>query len=468
MLNGQKKCKADKALHQGHIEMKIKLISPKVSLRPMDSEYKRRMSPSLSLATIASLINDKHFVYIEDENVQEVNFHDSPDLVGITANVDTAKRAYEIASRYKNKSVLTILGGIHISANPEEALKHAHSVCIGEAEEIMEEIISDVQQGTLKQRYYNPRPTGCENIPLPNWSLINKSKYLYTNIICTSRGCPFKCDFCYNSSSYVHNKYRNRPIDSILNEIQQLETKQVMFIDDNFIGNPQYAMDIIQELKPLKLTWHAAVSTNIVHMPKLLDEMENSGCKSLFIGFESINDESIKSVHKVQNNISMYEKLIQELHSRGIMINASVIFGFDNDNSNVFKNTLNWLVKNKIETMTAHILTPYPGTVLYKKLLSENRIIDFDTDHYNTANVVFKLKSMTADELYQGYLWIYDQFYSFKNILKRLPEDKSQRASYLLFNLCYRKFGKITSLLGKLGLMNLIGKLGRRLAYNIE
>lgn len=354
--------------------MKIKLISPKTSLRPMDSEYKRRLSPSLSLVTIAALIEDKHFVYIEDENVQEINFNDSPDLVGITANVDTAKRAYEIASKYKEKSVLTILGGIHISANPEEALIHADSVCIGEAEEIMEEIILDAQQGTLKQRYYNPHPTDPQNIPLANWSLTNKSKYLYTNIICSSRGCPFKCDFCYNSCSYVHNRYRNRPIESILKEIQQLGTRQVMFIDDNFIGNPTHTTELVRRLKRLELSWHAAVSANIVYMPKLLDEMKDSGCKSLFIGFESTNGESIKSVHKVQNNTSLYEKLVQELHSRGIMINASLVFGFDNDNANVFRNTLDWLVRNKIETMTAHILTPYPGTALYRQLLLENRI----------------------------------------------------------------------------------------------
>ena len=241
-----------------------------------------------------------------------------------------------------------------------------------------------------------------------------------------------------------------------------------MFIDDNFIGNPQHAMDLIQKMKPLKLAWHAAVSTNIVHMPKLLDAMRDCGCKSLFIGFESINDESIKSVHKVQNNILLYEKLIQELHSRGIMINASIVFGFDNDNPNVFRNTLDWLIRNKIETMTAHILTPYPGTVLYKRLKKDGRILDFDTNHYNTANVVFKPQNMTSEELYKGYLWVYDQFYSFKNILKRLPENKKQRASFLLFNFGYRKFGKITSLLGKFGFMNFIGKLGRKLAYNIE
>lgn len=150
------------------------------------------------------------------------------------------------------------------------------------------------------------------------------------------------------------------------------------------------------------------------------------------------------------------------------MINASLVFGFDNDTPDVFKSTLDWLVQNKIETMTAHILTPYPGTLLYKRLLNDGRIIDFDTNHYNTANVVFIPKNMTAKQLKDGYLWIYDQFYSFKNIIKRLPEDKKQRIPYLLFNFGYRKFGKIISILGKIGLMSFIGKMGRKLSYNIE
>ena len=439
-----------------------------MSLRPMDSEYKRRLSPSLALVTLAALIGKEHSVYIEDENIQSLNFNDQPDLVGITVNVDTAKRAYAIAKKYRKKGVLTLLGGIHVSANPDEALAHADAVCIGEAEEIMDQIIADAQKGQLQKKYYNPCPTDPKNIPAPNWSLINKSKYLYTNIICSSRGCPFQCDFCYNSNSYVHHKYRNRPIPHVLKEIKQLGTKQVMFIDDNFIGNPKHALELVRQMKPLKLTWHAACSTNILQMPELMDEMAASGCRSLFIGFESINAESMKSVHKVQNNIALYEKLIKELHQRGIMINASLVFGFDHDTPAVFKDTLNWLVKNKIETMTAHILTPYPGTVHYKKLLAENRIIDFDTSHYNTANVIFKPKNLTPEELYQGYLWIYDEFYSFKNIFKRIPEKKSQRMSFLLFNIGYRKFGKITSLLGRLGLMNFIGRFARRLAYKVK
>lgn len=448
--------------------MKIKLISPKMSLRPMDSEYKRGMSPSLSLATLASLITKKHSVYIEDENVQKLNLKDNPDLVGITVNIDTAKRAYQIASTYRKMGVKTILGGIYVSSNPKEAIQYADSICIGEAEEILKQIISDAEQGKLKKHYFNPYPTNPQNIPLPKWSLIDKTKYLYTNIICSSRGCPFKCDFCYNSSNYIHHKYRNRPIASVINEIKQAQTKQIMFIDDNFIGNPAHTMRLIKALKPLKLTWHAAVSANLVNMTKLMDEMQLSGCKSLFIGFESINIQSLKNANKIQNNILLYEKLVYELHSRNIMVDASIVFGFDSDQPTVFKETLNWLIKNKIETMTAHILTPYPGTTLYEKLLSENRIVDFDTNHYNTANVVFQPKNMTRKQLYEGYIWIYNQFYSFNNILKRLPDNQTRKIPFLLFNLGYRKFGKVTSYIGKLGFMNLIGKLARKLSYNIE
>jgi radical SAM superfamily enzyme YgiQ (UPF0313 family) len=165
----------------------------------------------------------------------------------------------------------------------------------------------------------------------------------------------------------------------------------------------------------------------------------------LFIGFESINENSILSAGKKQNKVKDYEELIAFLHENGIMVNASLVFGFDYDEPAVFEHTLNWLIKNKIETMTAHILTPYPGTVLYKQLFSENRIIDFKPNKYNTSNVVFKPQRMTAEELKNGYLWIYREFYSLKNIIKRRPVNKALRMPYFLFNFGYRKYGRITS-----------------------
>jgi radical SAM superfamily enzyme YgiQ (UPF0313 family) len=454
-------------LQPGGGTVRVKLIAPRMSLRPMDSEFKRRLSPSLSLVTLAALMK-AHYVYIEDANIRSINFEDQPDLVGISVNVDTAKNAYAIALRYKAKGIPVILGGIHASANPQEALNYADSVCIGDAEPVIDQILHDAQNGGLRPIYQSQTPVPAEQIPIPDWSLIQASEYLYTNVICSSRGCPYQCEFCYNSSGYVNSHYVTRPINAVLDEITRMPTKQVMFIDDNFIGNPKHTAELVKAIKPLGLTWHAAVSANIVNMPELLAQMSASGCRSLFIGFESINSAALKGVSKHQNNIAKYEQLVQALHSRGIMINASLVFGFDQDQPDVFANTLAWLVANKIESMTAHILTPYPGTKLFAQMQRQDRIIDYDTDKYNTANVVFQPANMTPEQLLQGYLWIYDQFYSLTNIFKRLPADHNQRASFLAFNLGYRKFGKITSLLGRFGQMSLLGRLGRRLAYQIE
>jgi radical SAM superfamily enzyme YgiQ (UPF0313 family) len=266
----------------------------------------------------------------------------------------------------------------------------------------------------------------------------------------------------------VHRKYRNRPVANVIAEIESFDTKQVMFIDDNFIGDIPWTREFVRAIQPLGLKWHAAVSTNIGLHLDLLDEMKDSGCQSLFIGFETVNQDAVRGVRKYQNHVESYPQLIRALHDRGIMINASLVFGFDHDGPNVFGDTLDWLVENKIETMTGHILTPYPGTVLHDRLLEEGRIVDFDWTHYNTSKVVFEPKRMSREELYQGYLWMYDQFYSFKNIVRRMPVSCKQRLPYLLFNLGYRKFGKFTSKIAQMGLMNVLGRVARRLAYGID
>jgi radical SAM superfamily enzyme YgiQ (UPF0313 family) len=262
--------------------------------------------------------------------------------------------------------------------------------------------------------------------------------------------------------------YINRPIEDVIRDIKVLNTRHIMFIDDNFIGNPKWTRKLLKEIKPLKLKWNAAVTSNIVDMPELLDEMKESGCQSLFIGFESINSKSIDSVHKVQNSVQRYEKLVAELHNRGIMINASFVFALDADDTSVFKNTLEWIVKNKIETVTSHILTPYPGTKLYSSLIEQNRIVDFNLSNYNTAHVVYKPKNMTSEELYGGYLWIYKEIYTFKNIIKRLPKAKNQWIPFLTFNFLYRKFGKLTELLCSIVSFENIGRFSRWVAYHIK
>ena len=439
-----------------------------MSLRPMDSVFKRMMSPPLSLVTIATLTAKEHKVWIEDENVGRIHLTDHPDLVGITVNVDTSERAFEIAKHYRSRGIKVVFGGIHASANPDFMLQNCDSVVVGEAEEVWNHLLNDFANHQLKSLYKNEKITSLENVVIPDWNFVDRKKYLYHNIVVTSRGCPFHCSFCYNSSDYVSNPFINRPIEKVLQEIENFGTKQVLFIDDNFIGNLEWTKQFVQAIQGKGLTWHAAVSANMVRHKDLIRDFAESGCRSLFIGFESINENSILSAHKKQNKVNEYEELIALLHENGIMVNASMVFGFDDDEPSVFENTLHWLIKNKIETMTAHILTPYPGTALYKQLLSENRIIDFRPNQYNTSNVVFQPEKMTAEELRNGYLWIYREFYSLKNIIKRKPDNRSLRTPYFLFNLGYRKYGRITSFFGKMGFMSKIGQVARKISYGIE
>jgi len=251
----------------------------------------------------------------------------------------------------------------------------------------------------------------------------------------------------------------------VINDIKAIGARHILFIDDNFIGNPKYTHELLSEINGMNLVWSAAVTTNILDFPYLLDLMAETGCRSLFIGFESINTASLESVNK-DNKVTKYEALVDAIHSRGIMINASMVFGLDGDDKDVFRRTLDWLVKMRIETLTSHILTPYPGTVLYRSMDATGRIIDYDLGKYSTSNVVFKPVGMSAEILSEGYRWMYRQFYSYKNIIRRFPKSKIQRKPYLLFNLFYRKFGRFTSIISRIVPMRILGKLAAKISYN--
>jgi radical SAM superfamily enzyme YgiQ (UPF0313 family) len=427
------------------------------------------MAPSLALLTLAALTPPHHEVTLADENVKSLDLLDCPDLVAITCNVDGAARAYEIAAAYRRRGIPVVGGGIHVSAVPDEAGRHFDAICVGPAEALWTDILRHAQSGTLRAVYRSTQPLRGIDMPIPRRDMVRPGDYLYTNTVAASRGCRFKCDFCYNSCDYVDHRAVNRPVPEVIREIEDLGTRHILFIDDNFIGSPDWTRDFLVALRNTgkSFQWNAAVSADLLNHLDLLDLMAETGCNSLFIGFETINPESLVSVRKSQNRVERYEKLIDEIHGRKIMINASLVFGLDHDDASVFRATLDWLVSNRIETMTAHILTPYPGTRLHKEMLSAGRIIDTDHDHYNTSHVVYKPALLTSQELREGYLWMYKQFYSFKNIARRLPKNRRQMAPYLVFNLVYRKFGKTTALLARVGMLGWLGRVARRIAYQM-
>jgi len=445
--------------------MYIKLIQPKMKKRPMDTDIKIHMAPPLGLLTIAGMLRNEHRVVLENENVENIQY-DAPDIVGISITVDVLPRAIDIAKRFREQGCIVVAGGIHITTATETIPPDCFDVLsVGPAEGTWPDIIEDYRKGTLKYIYRCKRYLKGRDLVPPAYDFIEKGKYLYCNVVHTSRGCPFRCDFCYNSGA--EQPFINREIEDVLQEIKQIGTKHIMFIDDNFIGNKAWTYEFLERIKPLRIKWNAAVSINVALDGQLLDLMKESGCQGLFIGFESINQNSIDHVHKVQNHIEIYERAVHEIHSRGIMINASFVFGLDGDTKETFQTTLDWIVKNKIETVTSHILTPYPGTALYHKLKEQERITTEDLSMYNTANVVFRPKNMTAQELQDGYLWIYRNVYSFKNILRRIPVARDQRAAYLMFNFFYRKWGKLTDVLCKCISYRRIGIWGEKLSRYI-
>lgn len=442
--------------------MYVKLIQPRMIKRPMDTDLKIHMAPPLGLLTVANILRKEHRVVLENENVQPLNMEDEPDLVGISVTVDVMPRAMEIAACYRRKGIPVVAGGIHITCASHLIPEDAFDVlCIGAAEGTWPRIVRDVQQGTLQKVYRCTEKMQGKDIVSPAYDLLKTEPYLYCNVVHTSRGCPFRCDFCYNSSNA--QPYLNREIGDVLADIRKTGSRHIMFIDDNFTGNPAWTRKFLEAIRPMHLKWNAAVSINVAEDPQLLDMMRACGCESLFIGFESVNPASVAHVHKTQNTLMAYEKAVEAIHSRGIMINASFVFGLDGDTKETFQATLDWIVKNRIETVTSHILTPYPGTILHRKMEEEGRIITDDLSLYNTAHVVFRPLYMTAEELYDGYLWIYKKVYSWKNILKRMPICRSQRMPYLLFNLLYRKYGRLTDGLCRLITYRRIGRIAQKL-----
>lgn len=443
--------------------MYIKLIQPKMKKRPMDTDLKIHMAPPLGLLTIVNLLRQEHTVSLENENIQEIDYTDHPDIVGISVTVDTMPGAVRIARRFRDKGVIVVAGGIHITTAYDTIPEDTFDVlCIGAAEGTWPDIIRDFENGTLQTVYRCSKGFDGKDIISPAYDFLTKDKYLYCNVIHTSRGCPFRCDFCYNSAD--ERMYVNRDMEAVLQDIKAVRSKHIMFIDDNFAGNQAWLREFLNRLIPLKLKWNAAVSLNALCDAGLLDLMKRSGCQGLFVGFESIQAASIQNVHKIQNNTDLYEKAVKMAHDRGIMINASFVFGLDGDTPETFRATLDWIVKNKIETVTSHILTPYPGTELYDRLKKEGRLLSHDLSRYNTAHVVFRPAQMSEQELYDGYLWIYRQIYSVKNILKRMPADQSQRAAYLLFNFFYRKYGRLTDLVCKIITYKNVGILAEKLS----
>lgn len=421
--------------------MKILLIAPAQN-NFKTPRYLR--IPSLSLSILASLVPPDIEVSIVEEEITDIDFNEKADLVGITTMTATASRAYEIADNFRNQGTTVVLGGIHPTALPEEAIKHADSVVIGEAEGCWEKVIRDYRKGKIEKFYRSGHPS-LDNLPLPRWDLNGKKNVGNVIPILATRGCPYDCEFC-SVTEFYGRKVRHRPVHDVIEDIKQSGGKTFIFLDDNIIGNPKYAKELFKNLISLKINWVGQASVSISKDKELLSLAQKSGCKALFFGVESVLMENLKTMKKTLNSLADYEKTIKVLRDLGIHFHASMILGFDEDDPSVFERTLKFLTKNKVGAVTFNLLTPYPGSRLYRRLKEEGRIIEQDWSLYNNDNVVFRPKRMTVEQLSDGYYWVRRQFYSFSSIFDRFWVNAKNPLLYMGMNLSYKRNLKYTNI----------------------
>jgi radical SAM superfamily enzyme YgiQ (UPF0313 family) len=426
--------------------MFVKLISPRSPVQFVSKREKAINFSRLSLATVAALFPKGTRIEIINDSIEDIDYNGKVDLVGITSITSTAPRAYEIADKFREKGVPVIMGGMHPSALPEEAIKHADAVVIGEAEGLIKPLVDDFKNGKLKKFYSCQKRPDLKHIPLPRTDLYEKKNPYYKemHLIQTTRGCPFNCDFC-TVTHFFGQTYRTRAVEDIVREIKTVSRRTlIFFVDDNIAGNPKYAKKLFKALIPLNIKWFGQASLVLAKNRELLRLAARSGCVSLFMGIESVSPSSLKEVGKSMNKVEEYKESIKIIHDHGIAIIGAFIFGFDSDDKRVFEQTVSFIDRNQIELPSLAILTPLPGTRLYDRMEGQGRIISRDWSKYTVGEVVFQPEQLTPEELQEGYYWSRKQLSSLSSIAKRTFHLRKSSLLYIPVNLIMRKASRAT------------------------
>ena len=400
--------------------MKIKMILP--ALTEAKSPYwrpiKYSLFPPLGLATLAAYCSPGDEIDLQDEHVEELRTDEVPDLVVIQVYITNAFRSYALADHYRKKGTYVCLGGLHVSSLPEEAMLHADTIFIGPGEDTFPQFLKDFRNKSQKKVYFNEKRT-IEDIPPIRRDLIKRQLYLVPNSIVVSRGCPHHCDFCYKDAFYEGGKsFYTQQVDAALGEIDRLPGRHLYFLDDHLLGNYKFSSALFEGMKGMNRVFQGASTIDAILRGNLIEKAAEAGLRSVFVGFETLSESNLQQSNKKQNLGKDYKAAIDRLHSLGIMINGSFVFGLDDDGKDVFKRTVDWAVKSGLTTSTFHILTPYPGTRLFKSMEEQGRILHRNWDQYDTRQVVYKTTGLSAEELKKGYDWSYKSFYSWNNILK--------------------------------------------------
>ena len=417
-------------------------------IAPSQKTGSRALFPPLALGVLAALTPDDWDISLVDEAVQPLDLEailrrGRVDLAGITVMTPLAPRAYELADALRARGVPVVLGGIHPSALPREAARHADAVVVGEAEGVWRQVLADARKRRLGRFYQSRSRPSLEGLSIARRDLFRPGAYLTLATVQTSRGCPFSCDFC-SVTRFFGRTYRCRPVADVVREIETLGQKIIFFVDDNIFGAPGRARELFQRLIPLRLTWVGQSSINIARNPELLRLAARSGCRGLFVGLESLISDNLRDMGKsLLNRVTDYREAISRIQGHGIGVEGAFIFGFDKDDPGIFARTVEFAKRVRLAAAQFGILTPFPGTPLRDRLEREKRITVRDWGRHTISNVVYKPARLSAEALQEGFEWAYRAFYSYSSILGRLlpqaPRFGSALPFFLKLNLHFRE-----------------------------
>ena len=438
--------------------MKVKMILPALAEAesPFWRPIKYSLFPPLGLATLAAYLAPDDEIDLQDQHVEHLDIEDDPDMVIIQVYITNAYRAYAIADHYRKRGAYILLGGLHVTSLPAEALPHANTIFIGPGEDTFPTFLRDYKNGNPQKIYASTLRT-LSAVPPIRRDLIKRNLYLVPNSIVVSRGCPHHCNFCYKDAFFEGGKsFYTQVVDDALAEIERLPGRHLYFLDDHLLGNAKFASALFAGMKGMNRVFQGASTVDAILRGNLIEQAAEAGLRSIFVGFETFSAGNLKQSNKKQNMEKDYIQAVRRLHSLGIMINGSFVFGLDEDDKEVFKRTVDWAVTNSITTSTFHILTPYPGTGLFKEMQRDGRILTNNWDMYDTRHVVYKTINLTPDELEDGYNWAYESFYSWSNILKSSfrHESHKHKLKHLLYSGGWKKFEAVWNFLIKTRSLN--------------
>jgi radical SAM superfamily enzyme YgiQ (UPF0313 family) len=405
--------------------------------------------PRMGLGILAALTPPEDEVVYTDEIVRPLDLArdvKDVDLVGISIDSRTASRSYAIADAYRRRGAKVVLGGIHATACPEEASAHADAVVVSEAEDAWPRLLADFKRGELKP-VYRPALPSLAGQPPPRRDLFRSRRYIPFQVVQTMRGCPYPCEFC-SVSTANGTTMRFRPADDVLAELGTLG-KLILFADDNVMIHRAYSRDLFTRMIPLGKHWIGQCSLAAVRRLENVELMAASGCKALFVGFESVDEETVRFTGKRQNRPSEYKATIDMLHDHGISVWGSFVFGFDTDDPEVFDRTVQFAVDMRLTMASFAVLTPYPGTTLYKRLLAEGRLTDerwwLRADH-EADSPYYVPARMTREQLHAGWVRAWKRFYTYESMWRRftLSAHSSwiQSLGYWPLNLMQRRMAR--------------------------